>query len=76
MFPVQSLPAIERVCDLFVTVIVGGAYFAAAKLVANSASFDVSEAIPAAFIVVRIESLDDIKPFISSTICPLIAIFN
>ena len=76
MFPVQSLPLVGIVCELFVIVIVGGSYFALAKLVAKSASFDVSDAMPAAFIVVRIESLDAIIPFISSTVCPLIAIFN
>ena len=75
MFPVQSLPLSERVLCLSVTVIlVGGSYFALARLVAKSASFDVSDAIPAAFIVVRIEFRDVIIPFISSTIFPF-AIF-
>ena len=76
MFPVQSLPAVGIIYELLVTVTEVGVYFALAKLAAKSTSFDVSDAIPAAFIVERIESLDAIKPFISSIICPLIAIFN
>ena len=74
-----SLPAgIVILPDASMLYVAAGS-FALAKLTAKSASFDkfVTPVTPAPTIVVLIESLDAIIPFISSTIFPsFVAMFN